>query len=426
MGNTTATTRKKHGIRLDNASFGIVCIFISTAIQSCFGFARDASPAFKFVIAAFAWLSLVYAASGIRALKHYPKYYKWVISLLLLNVAVSFVYSALFGKVYSGSKYIVLMTNMYAALNVANILFLFSVRNGRHFRLVLDLSLALFILNALLLVFNYRRTVTAYFMSYFMVYISLYLPYVSKKVKLYILLGTMMAMLAFFGGGRQIAITLVFMIGAWLGPKFASKKLVLIVSLSFLVLPVFFIWFFGNSAGSVFYDLQKTVSSHSESEEMSSNTRTFLFVECMEDFVQRDLRTQILGQGPLAHYDSPFFDNPHRFGIEVPILEWIMQCGLLYYILFTLACALAMWYFYRYGRNYMCQIASLLIGAFYFMCHVSNFNGISNMNLGFWMMMSMAVNPTFLKATDRQLKVLLGGYRRRRVPVTGSNKNQDE
>lgn len=403
------------GIKLDNASLSIVFIFLSTAVQSCFGFARDASPAFKFIIAAFAWLSIGYAASGLRRIKRYPKSYRAVICLLFANIAVSFIHSVLFGTVYSGNKYVVLMTNMYAALNVVNILFLFSVRNGRHFKLVLRLSLALFILNALLLVFNYRRTVTAYFMSYFMVYISLYLPYVSRKVKLYILLGTMMAMAAFFGGGRQIGITLVFMIGAWLGPKFASRRLVLLVSLSFLILPVFFIWFFGNSFGSVFYDLQKTVSSHSESEEMSSNTRTFLFVECMEDFLQRDLRTQLLGQGPLAHYDSPFFDNPHRFGIEVPILEWIMQCGLAYYVLFTLACALAMWYFYKYGRNRMCQIASLLIGGFYFMCHVSNFNGISNMNLGFWMMMSMAVNPTFLKASDRQLRQLLGGYRPRKT-----------
>ena len=138
-------------------------------------------------------------------------------------------------------------------------------------------------------------------------------------------------------------------------------------------------------------------------EELSGNTRTFLYQEVMDDFQGRSRFTQLLGQGTIVSYDSPFFQTSHRQGVEVPILQWIMQCGVIFYVLLTLLCAIAIIYIYIRGINRLMVTISVLIGAFYFMCHISSFIGCNTMHLGFWGMLGMSFNPIFLESMDCEI-----------------------
>lgn len=212
--------------------------------------------------------------------------------------------------------------------------------------------------------------------------------------------GIVMAMFAFLGGGRQVIISLGFMLMAWIMPKFISQKWVLVLSLFLIISPIFYVWFYGDNYGDIFWRMEATVE---DQEGLSGNTRTFLYQEVMEDFQQRDLFTQLMGQGVLASYASEAFITDNRFGVEVPVLQWIMQCGLTFYVLFTLLCVVAVLYIYSYGQNRLVAMISIMLGAFYFMCHVSNFTGCNIMHLGFWGMLGMAFNPLFLDASDDEI-----------------------
>lgn len=209
--------------------------------------------------------------------------------------------------------------------------------------------------------------------------------------------GVIMAMFAFFGGGRQIIISLGFMLMAWIIPRFVSKKMILAISLALVILPLFFVWVYGENYGDIFWRLEANVEGR---EELSGNTRTFLYQEVTEDLQRRDLSTQLLGQGTLAYYDSSAFKNDNRFDMEVPVLLWIMQCGIVFYLLLTLLCVSAVIYIYVHGQNRLTATISIMLGAFFLMCHVSNFTGCNTMHLGFWGMLGMAFSSLFLEATD--------------------------
>ena len=184
---------------------------------------------------------------------------------------------------------------------------------------------------------------------------------------------------------------------AWIIPRFVSKKWILLLSLLLLLSPLFYVWLYGEYYGAIFWRIEANVE---DSEELSGNTRTLLYQEVTEDIQKRDRFTQWLGQGTLAHYDSPSFKNEYRLVVEVPVLQWIMQCGILFYVLLTILCAAAVIYIYIYGQNRLMETVSILLGAFFFMCHVSNFMGCNTMHLGFWGMLGMAFNPIFLDSSD--------------------------
>ena len=216
--------------------------------------------------------------------------------------------------------------------------------------------------------------------------------------------GVIMAMFAFFGGGRQIIISLGFMLMAWIIPRFVSKKWVLAISLALIISPIFFVWFYGENYGDIFWRLEANVEGR---EKLSGNTRTFLYQEVTEDLQQRERVSQLVGQGMLAYYESWAFEADNRFGVEVPILQWIMQCGITFYMLFILLCVSAIIYIYVHGQNRLTATISIMLGAFFFMCHVSNFTGCNTMHLGFWGMLGMSFSPLFLEASDETIAELL-------------------
>ncbi len=388
----------------DAGYYSIVIIFLSTAIQNCFGFARSAPPIFKLIIALLCWLACILAIGNRNTWKDCPQYVKFLFIILFVDVLWAFVHAIWSGVVYAGEKYVVLLTNMYAILNVLSVLFVFAITDFSHLRVILQGTLLLFALNALLLIFNYRVSTESYFLSYFMIYSAMFLPYINRGKKLAFALGVMMALFAFFGGGRQVIISLGFMMVAWIVPQFVSKKWILFLSLSLIILPLLYVWSYGESYGDIFWQLEAEVGNN---ENLSGNTRTFLYQEVIDDLQQRDKISQFFGQGALAYYDSRFFDNDSRFGVEVPVLQWVMQCGLLFYGLLTIICILAIVYIYQHGNNKLMATISIMLGAYYFMCHVSNFSGCNIMHLGFWGMLGMSFNNLFLDTKDEDIEAYL-------------------
>lgn len=392
----------------DTSTLSIFLIFLSTALQSCWGFARDSPPLFKLIIALFCWISIFYAYKSREAFCAFSKRYIWIVNLLIIDCVWASFYTLCFGSVIDGNKYVVLLTNMSASLNLFGVLFIFVVYSYNHLRFILKLTFGIIVCNALLLIFNFQTTTHAYFLSYSISYGALFLPYVRFREKCFLIIGALMSLFAFWGGGRQIIITLLFAFVAYCVTKFFGRKIIYTVSLVLISLPIYFIWFWGRYLGSIFGRIESIVS---DSENLSGNTRTFLYMECMEDVLSKDWLYRFLGEGATAYYQSDFFGGM-RFGIEVPVLQWILQGGLFFYILFTIICLVAIYFLYKYGKNRMCGMMSILISAFFFMCHISNLTGCNIMHLGFWMMIGMAFNPLFLNTQDRDIRLKLSGLSR--------------
>ena len=148
--NLTSTNTKDAGY------YSIVCIFLSTAIQSCFGFARNAPPVLKLIIAALCWLACFFAVRNNQTWRLYPQYVKVLFSVLFLDVFGAFVHAMWSGMVAEGEKYVVLMTSMATTLNVVSVLFVFVITQYSHLREILRGTILLFILNIFLLIFNFR------------------------------------------------------------------------------------------------------------------------------------------------------------------------------------------------------------------------------------------------------------------------------
>ena len=140
-------------------------------------------------------------------------------------------------------------------------------------------------------------------------------------------------------------------------------------------------------------------------EGLNSDTRTFLWVEFFSDFGNTDLYTQLFGKGCLGYYASDFFRTNHRFGIEVPILQWILQAGWLYIIFLTTIMVTAVVRLCKYGQNKMCLISATLIAGLYFNMYVSNLIGCNLSTIGTWFLIGMAFNDCFLHISDNDLKV---------------------
>lgn len=395
-----ASADNNGGKKWDFASLSILFIFISTILQSIFGFARNATPFFKLLIALFCWLSIFFAYRSSKNIKTMPLTYRWPFIILTIDVIIAFFHSVFWGQVYAGEKYVVLFTNMYALLNMVPFLYACAFPDFKHIRLLLKLTLLSIPINLVILLLFPNTTIHSYFLSYFLIYIPFLLHYVNKKQFLSLIFGAALSLAAFFGGGRQILITMVFAALAYTTPKFVNKKIAFIGALALIVLPIFYIWFFGSNYGYIFNYLDTNVS---DNEDLSGNTRTFLYVECMSDYFGRNRFTQIFGQGPLAYYESDFFAVYNRLGIEVPILEWLMQGGIIYYLCFIAICTVSTFHLYRYGNNKLCQSMMIMIPAYFLMSHVSNFVGCSILQLGFWGMIGLSCNEQILTADDDEL-----------------------
>lgn len=384
----------------------ILLMFVSTAIQAIAGFARDASTGFKLILCFLCWASVFlcviqrkYANQSLGNLKIVYVSVQFLIVLSVLN-------SLLFGVVYSGNKYLVLFGNMYAALNIVCFFFISSILAPRDLVFLRNITIAYTFMSVVLLFFNYAVTIDSYFLIYPLTYAMLFIPYVGSKHKVLIGTGMALSYFAFIGGGRQAVLFWAFNVAAVIAYKWASKRIVYIGSIIALILPWILLWYSIYVGESIFEILSNSMSSTDD--ELNVDTRTFLFVETYDDLSAKSLLSVLFGRGALAYYDSPFFSTSNRLGIEIPILEWMLQAGLLYVILFTAVCVMAVVRLYKNGNNKFCKIASVLIVSYYFNCFVSNLNGCNLSIMAFWFMIYLSNNRKMCGMADTEWKKILG------------------
>lgn len=395
-----STRYNKYGI------YAIVCILISTIIQNYFGYARDANSTFKLIIAGFCWTSIFFSCLNAKDRDKFPIFGRILLWILSCSIIWSGLKSLIWGEVVAGDMFSVLFGNMYTLLDLVGIFFIWSIQNGSELRMLKKAAFILIGVSVVLLIFNYSVTIDSYFLTFICTFAPIFIPYISLRQRIILLSGMLLAMFCYYGGGRQAAVILLFAFISICSIFFSSKKVTLLTSLFICILP-FFLLYFSLKYGSIFEFLQDEVTVDSrleiETEDVNTDTRTFLWAEMSYDFENQDTFTQLTGKGAIAYYRSFFFQTNHRLGIEVPVLQWILQAGYLYFVVFTILVLYAIIRLYRYGNNQLCDIASILIAGYYCNCFVSNLVGCNLMHLGVWGMIGIAFSKTIMNLNDDEL-----------------------
>jgi len=389
----------------------ILSIFFSTILQAFFGFTRDAPPFFKAIIALLCWISIYYGGKNLKNIKHiYSKTaYSLVVILIILTI-FSFLYALILGDVAFGNKYIVIFTNMYSVLDVASIFFIGLFSKISNLKYLLKYTLYIIPISIIILFINYKQSIESYFLTYTSIYSLIFIPYISKTKKILIAIGIALCIFALIGGGRQAGLLIGFNILILLMYHLFNKRFIYITSLVIALSPIV-LFTYSISHQSIFEILKSNTNTSGAID--NTDTRTFLYKEVIEDLQSQNITTILTGKGALATYYSDWFDvnsisnNPlakYRFGVEIPILQWILQCGIIYYLCFSILIFYSIHNIYKNGNNKISSITSLLIAAFYFNCYISNLVGCNIIHLGFWALLSIANNKKILSATERQIQ----------------------
>ena len=371
----------------------------STIIQSVFGFARDASPFWKLCIALFCWCSLFFSIKNFSFTSFYPRYVKIIVLFLVASVTLSLFNSLITGVVYAGEKYTVIFTNMYATLDLIGVFFIAAVTDVSDAKYLLKAVYWMIPVSIICLFFYFDRLSGSYVLTYIVLFSSVFFPYLERKRQLYLLGGYALSFVAFVGGGRQVAIILFFCVLSLLVGLYGNKKMAYVISLIVFFSPLVLLYY------SVNYESIFSIMAQGKEyrEGLNVDTRTFLWVEFFTDMFSQSTFTQFFGKGVLGYYASDWFNSNHRLGIEIPVLQWILQAGYFYVICLTLLMFFSIHYLCKYGQNKMCLIASVMIAGVYFNMYVSNLIGCNISTLGIWFMIGIAFNNNFLLVNDQYL-----------------------
>lgn len=413
---TTTYSKNKY------SKYAVICILLSTIIQAMFGYARQASPFWKLIIALLCWASVWLCINKISIIKYYPKIFKRLIISIITVILISFLNSLLFGSVLKGEKTIVLLSNMYTTLDIIGVFFIAALTCIDDYKWLIKATKCMIPISIILLFINYEVAIESYFLTYIAMYSSIFIFYLRNTERLWLVIGYALALFAFFGGGRQAALILVFTILSIIVPIFLNKKWSFYISILILASTLFLMYY------SIHYEsvFQILSDSYSSSKYDTNDTRTFLWVEFFADFNNQPLLTQLFGKGVVGYYYSGFFDEGMRLGIEVPILQWLMQAGYVYVVLFTIIVIYAIIRLYRYGSNKLAQASSILIAGYYLNCFVSNLIGCNISSLGFWMLIGLSFNSNIIQIKDIELRSFFASYKKKQIACLSNHYNYDK
>lgn len=388
----------------------VLLLFLSSIIQASVGFARDGSPIVKLIIAALAWGGIILSYQVWNGGKNQKKHERWLIKAIFALTIFAFVRSFLFGEVSQGDKDIVLLTNMSAFLDLTGIFFLFTAQYpGVALRTLYKISIPFILVSAIFFFTNFKVSSDAYFSNYVFMYGAVFAPLIDRKRLPFVALALYLCYLSFQGGGRQAAIIAGGCILSWIVGKYFGKKTTFAISILICIIP-FILIFWSIKNGSIFETMADQDVNYETRESMiNEDTRTFLYTEAFQDYIDQDRLIQLFGKGSFSYYYSDFFYDGGegltslRFGIEVPVLQWIIQSGLVYIILFTILIVLSVWNLSMKSNSRFCRTAAVQVSCFYLYCFIAMILGCNIGLYGIWLLIGLGFNHELLAQSDREI-----------------------
>ena len=179
--------------------------------------------------------------------------------------------------------------------------------------------------------------------------------------------------------------------------------------LSIFLLPFLLLIYSVSNQTSVFEQL----SDYSSDEDMTSDTRTFLYTELAEDLTATN--SWITGKSVIGRYYSPYFsyntggDYMWRSNNEVTILNFLLKTGFIYVIIYLLVFILAILIAINKGQNRFVKSIAIMLSGIYFNLFIGDIQGCNLFHLCYWLMIGTCFSKKWLNMTDQEVKTYFTG-----------------
>lgn len=252
-------------------------------------------------------------------------------------------------------------------------------------------------------------------------FVLIFFPYLDKKYKLYVL--CIVIIVLFFGalGARSSVIRFAVAIG--LAIIIYSKKIIppLIIKLIFFVLiisPIVFLYLGITDKFNLFkiqeelnlkeYSVTSSFDS-GEQEDLTSDTRTFLYVEEIQSALNNDY--VIFGRSLSRGYDSVVIEGMdwmkgrnERWSSEVRMLNVFNYMGIVGVIIVSLVYIIGSWNAIFRSNSFSMQIIGLYVAFRWLYGWIEDFDRFDFINLYLWIPIFMCYSTRFLNMTEYEFK----------------------
>ncbi len=240
--------------------------------------------------------------------------------------------------------------------------------------------------------------------------------YVNKRSKVLIIIGTILSFYYFWID--EVRIEIVKLIISTLIVIFLRLKLnktYKFFGFFLLLIPLYFVYDGIVNKRSLFIEMSDSDITITSEKELLTDTRTFLYLEIMEDLIKND--SYVFGKGPLGRYYSNYFlynegDSFNRIVVEVGVLQYLLKGGFIYLILVISLFYTGIKYSLKNSKSlYLRRLAFLLI-FFILLSFIENVPKYSFKFVLNWILLGICLSKYYIDLKDEDIRHIVQGKKR--------------
>lgn len=192
-----------------------------------------------------------------------------------------------------------------------------------------------------------------------------------------------------------------------------SKKIIYLLCYGMIIIPLaYFIITLIDPTFSVIELIMESVSNNVDETMDTADTRTFLFVEMIDDLTKNN--AWLWGKGARSGYFSFYFyrstsglgDHWYRITSEVSALHYLLKGGIVFCVFHYGLIMYAVHKALTYGRNKFVQTIAILASGWIFISSFSILHGFSIVIVGFYILLGCCLSEKWLNKTDKEIEKL--------------------
>ncbi|WP_430906521.1 hypothetical protein [Maribacter sp. 2-571] len=285
-------------------------------------------------------------------------------------------------------------------------------------KLGIPISLVFFIIGGVLLEENNLRVLLLLLLP--VAFLTTLIPFQKpKRIILILISGALLMYIALISGVRTMIIREVLLIGClFFGVFLFSRfqlKLPLIVFFLFLLVPLYLLQEGVKTGVSPF---EKYLSGTTD-DNLSTDTRTFLYVELFEDLMVNE--RFLIGKGATGKYYSPYFasfegDSSMRINVEVGVLSILLKSGFVGVLLHMSMLITAIFLAFFKSNNLFVIGSGFILLIHSILMFIENIIIYNTYNFAIWFFVGVCLSQRIREANNQDIWDLINGKQRRALP----------
>ena len=242
-----------------------------------------------------------------------------------------------------------------------------------------------------------------------LLFLIAFLRYIPRRWRLFLLVfaGLYMAF-SYYDDARapilRVLMGLAIMVFS-LTPQYKSKLIKMVILISVILTPLYFLSLFVTTGYSVFEQSTATDRVSQMGVQSSGDTRTFLYEEIFDDLTEND--AWLWGKGINGRYYSAYFDqskkateSSERILSEVGFLDFLLKGGIVQTSLYLLLLMVAVFKCFFQSNSRAMVLIGLILLVHYVLLFVEDVPRFDLYNVSMWFCVGMAFSPAYLMKDD--------------------------